>query len=129
MQTFAEQGDLVEIEDVAGDEVDANFGQGAREAGSVDGALYGLWFKAAQKSTVWYNVGVFEGAGVEPPATIEELQQVAQTISDYGVEPYSIGADVGWPLSDLFENIYLRTAGPDMYDQLAAHEIRGPISR
>ncbi len=48
---------------------------------------------------------------------------LAQTISDYGVAPYSIGADVGWPLSDLFENIYLRTAGPDMYDQLAQHEI------
>ena len=123
VQTFAGQGDLVEIEDVVGEAVDADFGPGAREAGSVDGTLYGLWFKAAQKSTVWYNVGVFEGAGVEPPATFDELQQVAQTVSDYGVEPYSIGADVGWPLSDLFENIYLRTAGPDMYDQLAAHEI------
>ena len=123
VQSFAGQGDLIEIEDIAGDEVDANYGKGARQAGSVDGTLYGVWFRAAQKSTVWYNVAVFDGAGVEPPTTFEELQQVAQTISDYGVEPYSIGADVGWPLSDLFENIYLRTAGPDMYDQLAAHEI------
>ena len=123
VQSFAEQGDLIEIEDIVGDEVDANYSSGARKAGSVDGTLYGVWFRAAQKSTVWYNVNVFEGAGVEPPATIEELQEVAQTISDYGVEPYSIGADVGWPLSDLFENIYLRTAGPEMYDQLAAHEI------
>jgi ABC-type glycerol-3-phosphate transport system substrate-binding protein len=32
------------------------------------------------------------------------------------------GAD-GWTLTDLFENIYLRTAGPDKYDQLATHEI------
>jgi alpha-glucoside transport system substrate-binding protein len=123
LQTFAQQGDLVEIEDVAGDEIDANYPPTAREVGSYEGTLYGVWFKAAQKSTVWYNVDVFEGAGVEPPATWDELQQVAQTISDYGVEPYSIGVDVGWPLSDLFENIYLRTAGPDMYDQLAAHEI------
>ncbi|MGH2540863.1 MAG: ABC transporter substrate-binding protein [Actinomycetota bacterium] len=123
VQTFAQQGDLISIDDIAGDEVDANFGETAREVGSVDGTLYGVWFKTAQKSTVWYNVNVFEGAGVEPPATFDELQQVAQTISDYGVAPYSIGADVGWPLSDLFENIYLRTAGPDMYDQLAAHEI------
>jgi len=123
VQSFAGQGDLIEIEDIAGDEVDANYGPGARKAGSVDGTLYGVWFRAAQKSTVWYNVDVFEGAGVEPPTTFEELQEVAQTISDYGVEPYSIGADVGWPLSDLFENIYLRVAGPEMYDQLAAHEI------
>ena len=123
LRTFAGQGDLIDIEDAAGDEIDANFAPTAREVASVDGTLYGVWFKAAQKSTVWYNVAVFEGAGVEPPTTIEELQQVAETISDYGVEPYSIGADVGWPLSDLFENIYLRTAGPDMYDQLAVHDI------
>ena len=70
LQTFAKQGDLVEIEDVAGDEVDANFGETAREVGSVDGTLYGVWFKTAQKSTVWYNKAVFEGAGVEPPATL-----------------------------------------------------------
>jgi hypothetical protein len=34
-----------------------------------------------------------------------------------------VGVDVGWPMSDLFENIYLRTAGADMYDKLARHEI------
>ena len=33
LQTFAKQGDLVDIEDVAGDEVDANFGETAREVG------------------------------------------------------------------------------------------------
>lgn len=123
LRSFAEQGDLIEIEDVAGDEIDENFGSTAREVGSADGTLYGVWFKTAQKSTVWYNVNVFEEAGVEPPATWDELQEVAQTVSDYGVAPYSVGADVGWPLTDLFENIYLRTAGPEMYDQLAAHEI------
>ena len=26
-------------------------------------------------------------------------------------------------MTDLFENIYLRSAGPEMYDQLARHEI------
>jgi len=31
--------------------------------------------------------------------------------------------DVGWPITDLFENIYIRTAGPEMYDKLAKHEI------
>jgi len=39
------------------------------------------------------------------------------------VTPYSIGAADGWTLTDLFENIYLRTAGPEKYDQLTKHEI------
>ena len=30
---------------------------------------------------------------------------------------------MGWPITDLFENVYIRTAGADMYDKLAKHEI------
>jgi len=123
VSSFASQGDLIPIEDFAGDLIDANYAPGAREVGTVDGTLYAVWFRAAQKSTVWYNTHVFDDAGVEPPATWDELVSTAQTISDSGVPPYSVGVDVGWPMSDLFENIYLRTAGPDMYDKLARHEI------
>ena len=36
---------------------------------------------------------------------------------------YSIGGADGWTLTDLFENIYIRTAGAEKYDQLAKHEI------
>ena len=37
---------------------------------------------------------------------------------------YSIGGSDGWTLTDLFENIYLRTFGPAKYDQLTAHTIK-----
>ena len=40
-----------------------------------------------------------------------------------GMPAYSIGGSDGWTLTDLFENIYLRTAGPEKYDQLTTHEI------
>ena len=45
------------------------------------------------------------------------------TLKAAGITPYSVGVDVGWPMTDLFENIYIRTAGAEMYDQLGAHEI------
>ena len=122
VDSFAAEGSLIPIDDLVGDVVDADV-PGGRDAGDFEGELYGLWWKAAQKSTVWYNVGVFEGAGVQPPESWDDLLVAGDTISDYGVAPYSIGADVGWPLSDLFENVYLRVAGPEKYDQLAAHEI------
>ena len=123
LASFAGDGSLIPIEDFAGEVVDANYAPAAREVGSVDGTLYAVWFRVAQKSTVWYNTHVFSDAGVEPPATWDDMLNTAQTISDFGVPPYSVGVDVGWPLSDLFENIYLRTAGPEKYDQLATHEI------
>ena len=36
---------------------------------TVNGKLYGLIFKGANKSTVWYNVHAFKNAGVQPPKT------------------------------------------------------------
>lgn len=123
MADLAEQGALQPIEDVAGDEVDANYAPVWRELGSIDGTLYGVWFKAANKSTVWYNVGVFADAGVSPPATWDEFLEVARTIADFGVPPVSIGGADGWTLTDWFENVYIRSAGADAYDQLTRHEI------
>jgi ABC-type glycerol-3-phosphate transport system substrate-binding protein len=89
----------------------------------VDGTLYGLWFKAANKSTVWYNAQVFADAGVAPPRDWQGLLAVAAQLADYGVAPVSLAGADGWTLTDWFENIYLRTAGPGLYDRLSRHEI------
>jgi ABC-type glycerol-3-phosphate transport system substrate-binding protein len=100
-----------------------NYGPSWLTLGSVDGTLYGFVFKGANKSTVWYNVKAFQDAGVQPPATWEDLLTAAKTLKASGVSAYSIGGADGWTLTDLFENIYLRTAGPDMYDQLTNLDI------
>jgi ABC-type glycerol-3-phosphate transport system substrate-binding protein len=122
MTDFANQ-DALQPLDFAAEDVETNLGESAVQLGSVDGTLYGFLFKAANKSTVWYNVAAFEDAGVEPPETWEDFLAAAETINASGIPAYSIGGADGWTLTDLFENIYLRSAGPDLYDQLAAHEI------
>jgi ABC-type glycerol-3-phosphate transport system substrate-binding protein len=119
---YAKAGDLQPI-DFAKDTIAANFDDSIIDLGTVDGKLYSFLFKGANKSTVWYNVPVFDDAGVDPPTTWDEFLQNAQTLKASGVPAYSIGGADGWTLTDLFENIYIRTAGPEMYDKLAAHEI------
>ncbi|HSI79348.1 MAG TPA: extracellular solute-binding protein [Solirubrobacterales bacterium] len=119
---FHDQGVLQSL-DFAAEEIESNFTEGAYDFATFDGEIFGFLFKAANKSTVWYNVALFEQAGVEPPETFEDFLEVAQTLRASGTQAYSIGADVGWPLTDIFENIYLRQAGPEMYDQLADGEI------
>jgi alpha-glucoside transport system substrate-binding protein len=109
--------------DFAKDVVTDNFGESIVTTGSVDGTLYGLLFKAANKSTVWYNVAAFEDAGVEAPDTWDKFLENAKTINASGLPAYSIGGADGWTLTDLFENIYIQTAGPETYDKLAKHEI------
>jgi ABC-type glycerol-3-phosphate transport system substrate-binding protein len=109
--------------DFARDDVEQNLGESAVQLGSVDDTLYGFLFKAANKSTVWYNVQAFEDAGVEPPETWDELLEAAETLKASGTRAWSIGASDGWTLTDLFENIYAQSAGPEKYRQLAEHKI------
>ena len=54
---------------------------------------------------------------------VGRAQRGRDTLKAAGITPYSVGVDVGWPITDLFENVYIRTAGPEKYDQLAKHEI------
>jgi alpha-glucoside transport system substrate-binding protein len=122
MRDFADRGALQPI-DFAEDAIAENFAQSWLDLGTIDGTLYGLFFKGANKSTVWYNVHAFEDAGVEPPEDWDGFLANAETLKASGVPAYSIGASDGWTLTDWFENVYLRTAGPEMYDQLTNHEI------
>ena len=48
----------------------------------------------------------------------------AKTLRASGTPAYSIGGADGWTLTDLFENIYLRTAGAAKYDLLSTHKIK-----
>lgn len=120
---FASRGALVPIEDFAGDLVDANFASAWRDLGTVDGTLYGVWAKAANKSLLWYNADVLAEFGVEPPTDWDELVAAAQTVYDFGLTPVSVGAGSAWTLTDWFENLYLHVAGPELYDQLTWREI------
>jgi alpha-glucoside transport system substrate-binding protein len=122
MADFAEQDAIQPIDDIREQIVDA-FGEDVADAGAVEGTQYGVMYKGANKSTVWYNVADFEEAGVEAPETWDDFVSARDTLAAAGITPFSVGVDVGWPISDLFENVYIRTAGPEKYDQLAKHEI------
>jgi hypothetical protein len=83
-----------------------------------------VWFKAANKNTIWYNPAEFASAGLtSTPTTWEQLIADAQQLQAAGVTPFSLCSDVGWPIADLWQNVYLKTAGAADYDKLAAHDI------
>ncbi|MEW2253436.1 MULTISPECIES: ABC transporter substrate-binding protein [unclassified Streptomyces] len=105
-------------------ELAKNYSQGWQDIGKVGGKQYGVYYKAANKSLIWYNAKVFENAGASEPKTWKDLLSTAQTVSDSGVTPFSIGGADGWTLTDWFENVYLSQAGPEKYDQLAQHKIK-----
>lgn len=123
VQQYAKQNALKPLTDAVTKEIDANYTPYWKELGSADGKVYGVLIKAAHKSLVWYRGQAFEDAGVQPPTNWDEMVKAAQTISDSGTAPLSLCGASGWTLTDLFENVYLSSAGPDNYDKLSKHEI------
>ena len=125
LHQFADKGWIKPLGAEAQAQLDKNFSAGWKDLGAYQGKQYGVYAKAANKSLVWYNTAAFEAAGItEEPKTWDDFVQTAQTLSDAGWPAVSVGGADGWTLTDWFENIYLSQAGPEKYDQLAAHEIK-----
>ncbi len=123
LRRYAAQHLLVPLNRIAGAAVASNYNAAWRRLGSVGTALYGVWFKAADKSLIWYNEDVFERAGLVPPTSIAGLMALAHRLARLGVRAFAVGGADGWTLADWFSNLYLRLAGPERYDLLAAHRI------
>ncbi|MEN8113498.1 MAG: ABC transporter substrate-binding protein [Actinomycetota bacterium] len=87
---------------------------------TIDGRNYGLWYRAAVKSLVWYPPVVFEERGYEVPESWEELVALAERIESDGLTPWCLTmesfASTGWVGTDWIEDIVLRLHGTDVYD-------------
>jgi len=95
---------------------------------SVDGTLYASPLMADVKGWIWYSPSEFATNGWEVPATYAELLTLTQTIRDAkGAAPWCAGffsdAATGWPGTDWVEDVVLREAGTEVYDQWVSHEI------
>jgi ABC-type glycerol-3-phosphate transport system substrate-binding protein len=120
---LARQNAIRELTGDAAGAISANYSPAWKAMGEIDGKLYGVYFKAANKSVIWYRTDKFQEAGVQPPTTWDEFRAVTRTLTEAGITPMAVPGGDGWTLTDWFENIYLRVAGVDMYEQLAKHRI------
>ncbi len=129
MREFVADDALVDLSTFMNEEQLAeDYSQTWIDLASVDGSVYGVFFRAQGKSIVWYPVAAFEENGYAIPATWDELTALSQQIVDDGNgAPWCIsqeqGDATGWVATDWVEDVLLRTASPDVYDQWVAHEI------
>ncbi len=126
---LADSGDIVSLEDLGFDidELNDLVGESFMALGEHEGEHYGLPTNINLKSMVWYPKDDFDEAGYEVPETWDDLIALSDQIVEDGSNPWCIGfesgGDSGWPATDWMEDIMLRTAGPETYDQWVAHEI------
>jgi alpha-glucoside transport system substrate-binding protein len=92
-----------------------------------DGTIYGAPMRMAVKSLVWVPSAYEEEGYSLEPATMQELDDIAQQIKSDGTPPWCIGyesgAATGWVGTDWIEEMMLRLHGPEVYDQWVNHEI------
>jgi alpha-glucoside transport system substrate-binding protein len=125
----AASGNAVSLEDLGFDiaELEATFGEYFLSLGEFEGEHYGLPTNINLKSMVWYPKDDFDAAGYEIPETFDDMIALSDQIVADGSAPWCVGfgseGSTGWPATDWMEDIMLRTAGPDVYDQWVSHEI------
>jgi len=124
MHQFADKGWLKPLGPEAQAQLTKNFSPGWQKLGAWKDKQYGIYAKVSNKSMVWYNAAAFDNAGATEPKTWADFLKTAEAVFESGTSPVSIGGADGWTLTDWFENIYLSQAGPEKYDQLAAHSIK-----
>jgi alpha-glucoside transport system substrate-binding protein len=124
LHDLVKKGALKPIDSVVGDTLSGQYASAWQKLGSDGGKTYGVYFKAANKSTVWYNVKSLSDAGITtPPTTFDQMLTDMSTLQQAGTTPFAMCGGSGWTLTDWFENVYLRVAGVDKYNALAAHTI------
>ena len=111
----------------ARDSVSKWFAEDWKRYGTVDGQLYAVPLEAQIKSLVWYSPKMFQEKGYTVPTSWEQLIALSDRMVVDGLKPWCAGIEsgkaTGWPLTDWIEDVLLRTAGPDVYDQWVNHQI------
>ncbi|HEY7478091.1 MAG TPA: ABC transporter substrate-binding protein [Actinomycetota bacterium] len=126
---LVDAGSLVSLEDLGFDidALSAMLGESFVELGEYNGAHYGIPTNINLKSMVWYPKAAFDDAGYTVPETWDDLIALSDQIVADGGTPWCVGfqseGSTGWPATDWMEDIMLRTAGGDVYDQWYKHEI------
>ena len=102
----------------------ARYGPAWIKLGTVNGKLYGVAAKANSKSVVWYRPDQFKKYKLTPAKTWAQLISITKKLKAKGQSPWASGAKDSWTLTDWFENVYSRTAGPTKYQGLFSGKVK-----
>jgi alpha-glucoside transport system substrate-binding protein len=124
VREYAEQGVLLQLDDVLDPSYKADTAPGVVDIGVVDGKTYGVFFLGSIKGLIWYDPQVYTG---DAPTSWDDLAaKAAEAAASIGPATkawcVAVGSDAatGWPATDWIEDFLLRQSGPEVYDAWVA---------
>ncbi|HKD77218.1 MAG TPA: ABC transporter substrate-binding protein [Ktedonobacterales bacterium] len=128
MQQLAGQNHLIALDKfLSSSSLQQDYAQSWISLGSVNSNLYSIFYKAANKATVWYSPQQFQSNNYQVPKTWDDLIALSGQIAGSGKFPWAMGvssgAASGWPATDWVAEIFINESGPDMYDKWITHKI------
>jgi alpha-glucoside transport system substrate-binding protein len=129
ISTLAKQGALKTLSSlgISNAYMKGLYSAGWLKLGSSGGKLYGVPAKANSKSVIWYKPDSFKKYHFKIPKTWAQLLAITKKYKAKGLVPWAVGAGPSqsqWTLTDWFENIYARTAGPAKYQALFTGKLK-----
>jgi len=130
LATLVATGKVVAAPAAVAANVDKYWGKSWKTYGTVDGKFYAAPLGANVKSLVWYSPKMFAAKGYAVPTTWDQMIALSDKIAadPDGVKPWCAGvesgAGTGWAATDWLEEVVLRQAGPDVYDQWVSHQVK-----
>jgi raffinose/stachyose/melibiose transport system substrate-binding protein len=89
----------------------------AQQRVTYDGVLSGVP-GSVEEIGVYYNATMFEEMGFEEPQTLEELQEIADTLKADGIIPFAVGDQEKWPAGHLFSIGISNLLGKEGLDEI-----------
>ncbi|MDJ1114825.1 ABC transporter substrate-binding protein [Microbacterium dauci] len=132
LQRLVADGYVLPAASTVEDNVDEFWSESWKGYGTVDGTFYSAPLMASVKGWIWYSPAEFAEKGIEVPETWDELmditEQLASESDSQTYRPWCVGFGsgdaTGWPGTDWVEDLVLRMAGPEAYDQWVAGELK-----
>ncbi|WNM32883.1 extracellular solute-binding protein [Streptomyces sp. Li-HN-5-11] len=113
LDDYVKAGKLVELDGMLG----THFLPSALEAGKVDDKLVGIPCRGTQPVFLFYNKKVFTDAGVQPPKTYADLQNLVKVFKGKDITPFALAGSASSSWTELMWLEYLvdRIGGPGVF--------------
>lgn len=119
---FQQQGKLVDLSKFMDmNTLKSEYAQTWLDLGTFNGQFSAMIIKVATKGLIWYDPNVWQANNLQIPQTWDQMISLSNQLVSQGKTPWCVamesGSASGWPGTDWLEDIVLRQAGADVYNQ------------